>query len=84
MGASIDTVHRCSDRECPFFGQRTFQSCLCHKTGEQVLLTIASDALIALKAIAEFPITHPTESVDAANMAMIAKGAIVIAKGGVA
>lgn len=44
-------VHRCAERECPFFGQATYNSCRCHKTSEQLLLEQRDDMLAALKAI---------------------------------
>ncbi len=30
-------LHRCTDRACPSFDQRTSPSCGCHQTDEQVL-----------------------------------------------
>jgi len=32
-----NTIHRCTDPECPFVGQVTSKSCGCHKTAEQML-----------------------------------------------
>lgn len=30
-------LHKCTDAECPFVGQRTDRTCGCHQTDEQVL-----------------------------------------------
>lgn len=44
-------VHRCTERECCFFGQPTSDSCRCHRTAEQLLLEQRDDLLAALKAL---------------------------------
>lgn len=31
-------LHRCTTQDCPMFGQPTYRSCGCHKTGEQMLM----------------------------------------------
>lgn len=33
----MDSIHRCTEAECPYEGQVTRKSCLCHKTAEQML-----------------------------------------------
>ena len=33
----MDTIHRCTDKDCTFVGQVTSKSCGCHKTAEQML-----------------------------------------------
>lgn len=30
-------LHRCTEAQCPHFGQRTDRGCKCHRTDEQVL-----------------------------------------------
>jgi hypothetical protein len=41
--------HRCSDKECAFFGQRTTGSCRCHVSSEQMALQQRSDLLAACR-----------------------------------
>lgn len=33
----METIHRCTEKECPFVGQVTSKSCGCHKTAEQMM-----------------------------------------------
>lgn len=46
------TLHRCTEGECPFVGQRTGRGCRCHKTDEQVLRENSAAMLTALRAFA--------------------------------
>lgn len=39
-------IHRCTERECHFFGQVTTDGCSCHKTTEQMLVE-QRDSLVA-------------------------------------
>jgi hypothetical protein len=41
--------HRCGDKECPHFGQRTFASCGCHVSSEQMALQQRSELLAACR-----------------------------------
>jgi hypothetical protein len=41
--------HRCSDKECPNFGQRTSNSCGCHVSSEQMALQQRSALLAACR-----------------------------------
>jgi hypothetical protein len=41
-------LHRCTEAECPSFGQRTSYSCGCHETDETVLRAALKDCLEAL------------------------------------
>lgn len=40
-------LHKCTDTECPFVGQRTSRHCRCHQTDEQVL-RIALERAVAI------------------------------------
>lgn len=45
-------LHRCTDADCPSYGQRTSaRSCACHKTDEHVLTEQRDELLGALGAI---------------------------------
>lgn len=43
-------IHRCTETECPFVGQVTSKSCLCHKTAEQMLSERVAELESACKA----------------------------------
>lgn len=40
-------LHKCTDTECPYVGQRTSRGCGCHQTDEQVL-RIALERAVAI------------------------------------
>lgn len=60
------SLHRCTETECPFIGQTTSRSCLCHKTDEQVLAERVKDLTIALefttKTLEEFLAFHDSKT----------------------
>lgn len=45
----VPMEHRCSDLDCPHYGQRTTKSCGCHVPSEQLALQAVADLLQALK-----------------------------------
>jgi len=49
----MDTLHRCTERKCPFVGQVTSKSCRCHKTAEQMLARRVAELEIALGALCD-------------------------------
>lgn len=52
-------IHRCDDPSCPSYGQMTFKSCGCHKTGEQMLIDQRTVLLAACEALlAEYDNTY--------------------------
>jgi hypothetical protein len=50
--AEFNADHRCGDADCPYFGQRTFSQCGCHKSRE----TMLREEVARLAAIVE---AHP-------------------------
>lgn len=45
----MDTIHRCTEKACPFVGQVTSKSCRCHKTAEQMLQERVAELEAALR-----------------------------------
>jgi len=82
-----NTIHRCTDKGCPFVGQVTSKSCGCHKTAEQMLkerveeLEAALAAIDALEVMEINPSNYDHELVcelssNAAQAACIARDAL--------
>jgi hypothetical protein len=48
MSAALDLTHKCAERECPHFGQRTDRGCRCHQSEIEVARSLIVDLSAAL------------------------------------
>ena len=79
-------VHRCTDAECPVYGQVTTSTCGCHKTTVELLVDQVDDLLAALTELhamvwGESPSLLNEDSGGCARLDMAIRAAIAKAEG---